>query len=115
MREKLFSGYGAVIKKYRRKAKLGQKELAEQMSVTRNTVINWEAERSQPDMLYLRQLCETLCIPLNELFDMPDESNYSIPEKEIIDIFREMSPLGQKIILQQIIAFRDVEAEETTP
>lgn len=112
MREKLFSGYGAVIKKYRAKAGLSQAELAEQLSVTRNTVINWEAEKSQPDMFYLRQLCENLLIPLNELFSMPGKSNYSLQEKQLISVFRELSPIGQKAIHKQMIALRDTEIDE---
>lgn len=111
MQEKLFSGYGAVIKKYRVKAELSQRELAERLSVTRNTVINWEAEKSQPDMLYLRQLCEDLCIPMPELFDIPAKPEFTFQEKELISVFRKLSPLGQKIIQKQMIALRDVEKD----
>ena len=37
------------IKKYRKEAKISQQSLADQLNVTRNTVINWEAGKYRPD------------------------------------------------------------------
>lgn len=112
MRDKLFTGYGAVIKKYRARAEYSQAELAEQLSVTRNTVINWEAEKSQPDMFFIRQLCNVLYIPVNELLDIPSKTNYTFEEKRIVRVFRELSSLGQKAIYNQMVALRDTEIGE---
>lgn len=112
MREKLFSGYGAVIKKYRAKAELSQAGLARQLSVTRNTVINWEAEKSQPDMFFMRLLCDKLLIPVNELLNIPCKTDYTFYEKRLIDAYRELTPLGQKAIYRQLIALRDTENDE---
>lgn len=112
MREKLFSGYGAVIKNYRTKAELSQAELAERLSVTRNTVINWESEKSQPDMFYMRLLCDKLLIPVHELLNIPCKTDYTFYEKRLINAYRELTPLGQKAIYRQLIALRDTENDE---
>lgn len=112
MRERPYSGYGAVIKKYRAKAGLNQTELAEQLSVTRNTVINWETERSQPDMYYTRLLCDALSIPINEFYNLPSKKDYTFEEDELISVFRELSPVGKKAIHKQMIALRDTEQDE---
>ena len=41
--------FGTLLKERRKKAHLSQKDFAEMMNVTRNTVINWEADKSKPD------------------------------------------------------------------
>ena len=42
--------FGALIKERRRQSHLSQREFAELMHVTRNTVVNWEADYSRPDL-----------------------------------------------------------------
>ena len=53
---------GSQIKKYRGELKLSQEELAEKVYVTRQTVSNWENEKSYPDihsLLLLSSLFES--------------------------------------------------------
>ena len=43
------------IKKYRKELHLSQEELAEKVYVTRQTISNWENEKSYPDIV-IRQI-----------------------------------------------------------
>lgn len=112
MRENSFTGYGQIIKAYRSRAGLSQAGLGDILSVSRNTVINWEAERSQPDMYYIRALCEALKIPLGEIFHMASESDYTLEERQTIALYRELTPTGRRIIWQNMVTLRDVAADE---
>ena len=48
--------FAAVLKASRRKAGLSQKNLADTLGVTRNTVINWESDKCRPDYAVLPAL-----------------------------------------------------------
>ena len=75
---------GKQIRKYRQEAQLSQEELAERIYVSRQTVSNWENDKSYPDVNSLVILSETFHISLDKLIkgdlDMmkeyaPDEYN----------------------------------------
>ncbi|MFQ6805208.1 MAG: helix-turn-helix transcriptional regulator [Lachnospiraceae bacterium] len=54
---------GEVIKKYRLKNNLSRPELAKMMDLSRNTLMNWENDKSCPDTKYVRELVQILGIP----------------------------------------------------
>ena len=54
--------FGSLIKERRKKAKLSQKDFADMMHVTRNTIINWEADKSKPDYSLIPEVCSLLNI-----------------------------------------------------
>ena len=56
--------FGALLKERRKKAQLSQKDFADMMHVTRNTVINWEADKSKPDYNLIPELCTLLNIQI---------------------------------------------------
>ena len=66
--------FGSLIKERRKKAKLSQKDFADMMHVTRNTVINWEADKSKPDYSLIPEVCSLLNIQIHELFHMQAEN-----------------------------------------
>ena len=55
------------IKKYRSQAALTQDELAEKIYVTRQTISNWENEKSYPDIASVVKLSDLYSISLDEL------------------------------------------------
>ena len=55
------------IRKYREEAKLTQEELAEKMYISRQTVSNWENERSYPDIHNVLLLSAIFDVSLDEL------------------------------------------------
>ena len=61
------------LKAARVNANLTQRELAEKLNVTIDTVLNWENGRSEPKLSQLRQISELSGIPMDFIF-VPDES-----------------------------------------
>ena len=112
MKENTYTGYGAVIKEYRIKAGMSRAELADILQLSRNTLVNWEIERCQPDLSSTRALCELLHIPISELMQFPDAGGTTAAERAILHIFRELSPTGQKLAKKSMLAIRDVEQDE---
>lgn len=55
------------ILKIRQERKLSQDEFAEQVGVTRQSVIKWENGTMKPSMQNLRQISEIFHVPLNEI------------------------------------------------
>lgn len=58
---------GKQIKKYRNEKSLSQGELAEKIYVSRQTISNWETDKSYPDINSLLLLSETFAISLDQL------------------------------------------------
>lgn len=58
---------GSQIKKYRKERKLSQEELADKVFVTRQTVSNWENDKSYPDIRSLALLASLFGISLDIL------------------------------------------------
>lgn len=58
---------GKFIAAMRKKKKLTQQELAEQLGVTDRSVSNWENGKNMPDLSLFKPLCEILDITINEL------------------------------------------------
>ena len=90
--------FGERIKTFRKEAGFLQKELAEKMNVTRNTVINWEAGKYRPDADLFPALCDILGITLDDLFGLPPKERFTPNERSLIDQYRQISRGGQRII-----------------
>ncbi len=57
----------AQIKKYRKELSLSQDELAERIFVSRQSVSNWENEKTYPDLKSLLMLSEVFSVSLDDL------------------------------------------------
>ncbi len=57
MENKVLDSIGDKIYNLRKQKNISQDELAEYIGVTRQTVSKWEANRSQPKLENLRQIC----------------------------------------------------------
>ena len=57
---------GNQIKKYRKERSLSQDALAEKVYVSRQTISNWENDKSYPDINSLMLLCDTFEISLDQ-------------------------------------------------
>lgn len=101
--------FGALLKARRRQARLSQKDLADMMHVTRNTVINWEADKSRPDYALLPVLCTLLNIRLHELFGMPPENGLSALENRIVENVRTLSPASRRVVDRMVSAMAEEE------
>lgn len=56
------------LKAARVNANMTQREWAESLNVTVDTVLNWESGRSEPKMSQLRQISELSGIPMDFIF-----------------------------------------------
>ena len=90
--------FGGILKKYRSKYKITQNDFAEMINVTRNTVINWETDKSKPDYSLIPEICAILGIKLHELFGMEPENGLSPLEERVISNLRSLSPGSRKAI-----------------
>ncbi|WP_407946511.1 helix-turn-helix transcriptional regulator [Planococcus antarcticus] len=55
------------IKKYRTREQLSQEELAEKLYISRQTISNWENERSYPDIHNLLLMSVLFAVSLDDL------------------------------------------------
>lgn len=62
------AAFNVTLKAARVNADLTQKELAERLNVTVDTVINWESGKSEPRMGQLKQISELSGIPMDFIF-----------------------------------------------
>lgn len=76
---------GKQIKKYRQEVQLSQEELAERVYVSRQTISNWENDKSYPDVNSLVLLSETFQISLDNLIKGDIEVMKDVIQKEEIE------------------------------
>jgi len=93
--------FGQKIKDLRVKSNLTQKELAEKMNVTFQTVSKWESDTNEPDMANIKELAKIFNCSIQYLFDEDDVQIEKVEEtKEESD--------------EQVIE-DETKAEETAP
>lgn len=102
--------FGTLIKERRKAACISQKDFADMMHVARNTVVNWEADKSKPDYNYIPEICAILHIKLHELFDMETESALSDVENRVIENFRQLTPTSRRVVDKMISTMLQEEA-----
>ena len=76
---------GKQIKKHRQEVQLSQEELAERVYVSRQTISNWENNKSYPDVNSLVLLSETFQISLDNLIKGDIEVMKDVIKKEEIE------------------------------
>lgn len=101
--------FGALLKERRKKAQLSQKDFADMMHVTRNTVINWEADKSKPDYSLIPEVCTLLNIRVHELFHMQAENGLNALETRIVENVKRLNPISRKVVDKMISTMVDEE------
>ena len=101
--------FGRLIKERRSAAKITQSEFAQMMHVTRNTVINWEADKSKPDYNLIPEICAILGIQLHELFHMKAHEALSDLESRVVENLRGLAPASQRVVDKMVSAMLDEE------
>ncbi len=82
---------GARIKKYREKQNILQDELALKVFVSRQTISNWETNKSYPDIKSLTMLSNIFHVTLDDFIKGDIEEMKRIVSKEKIEKFNIMS------------------------
>ena len=94
--------FGSLLKERRTAMKLTQGDLAEMLHVNRNTVINWENDKSKPDYSMLPEICTLLGIQLHEFFGLPSEIPPTALERRVLKNLRALSPSSQRVVDKMI-------------
>ncbi len=81
---------GARIKKYREKQNISQDELALKVFVSRQTISNWETNKSYPDIKSLTMLSNIFHVTLDDFIKGDIEEMKRIVSKEKIEKFNIM-------------------------
>lgn len=82
---------GARIKKYREKQNVSQEELALKVFVSRQTISNWETNKSYPDIKSLTMLSSIFHVTLDDFIKGDIEKMKKIVSKEKLEKFNIMS------------------------
>ena len=82
---------GARIKKYREKQNISQDELALKVFVSRQTISNWETNKSYPDIKSLTMLSNIFHVTLDDFIKGDIEEMKRVVSKEKIEKFNIMS------------------------
>ena len=77
--------FGQKLKKLRTEKNLTQKDLADQLHVTFQTVSKWESDINEPDFSTLKEIAKLLDCSIEYLFS-EDEQPVEEPQQEVVEV-----------------------------
>lgn len=87
---------------YRKKSKITQKDLAEELGVAATTVSGWERGATSPDIDTLFLICNVLHVGLYEMCGITvDNSALSEEENALLNTYRSLNAKGQQKLLER--------------
>ena len=92
------------LKKYRTEKNLSQEQLAEEIFVTRQTISNWETEKSYPDVHSLMLLSSLFQVSLDQLLKGDIEIMKNEIKKEDIAQFNKYSVMYTISLLVTVVS-----------
>lgn len=95
---------GKQIKIHRQEARLSQEELANRVYVSRQTISNWENDKSYPDVHSLVLLSEIFHISLDKLIKGDIDIMKEIVQKEEVDKFTRLSKIYTVLLVVLIVS-----------
>ena len=91
---------GRFIAECRKKANLTQRQLAEKLGITDKAISKWERGVAMPDTSIMLELCDILCISVNELLSgekINMENNNQKNEQLLLDMAKELEKKNKTI------------------
>ena len=95
---------GKQIKVYRQEAHLSQEELANRVYVSRQTISNWENDKSYPDVNSLVLLSEIFQISLDKLIKGDIEVMKDVIQKEEIDKMNRYGKIYTILLIATVVS-----------
>ena len=96
---KLKRDFGSVIRKYREKAGITQKQLSLDLGYSAQACTWWETNGSNPDLDIVAPLCRYLRIPIEEFFGVDATEGMLPPEEvELLYLYRHMSDESRRAL-----------------
>lgn len=96
---------GNQIKKYRDQLHLSQEQLAEKIYVTRQTISNWETNKSYPDIHSLVLLSQIFNVSIDQLVKGDLEMMKYQIEKEEVNKFNKNAVIYGALLLIAVLSF----------
>lgn len=104
------------IRFYREKSGLEQKAFAKQLSISPNTVSNWECGRARPDINLLPAICKALDITLYDLYGQNAPADIlSSQERAFLDVYRSLNTRSQYVLNRTAEALSFAQKAERHP
>lgn len=92
--------YGHMISSLRKKHKLSQKELGDNLGIGVSTISMWEAGKREPDYKYLMSIAELFGVSVDYLlYGKTDDKKLSQKERAVVDLFNQLSTEMQHEVL----------------
>ena len=91
---------GRFIAECRKKANLTQMQLAEKLGITDKAISKWERGVAMPDTSIMLELCDILCISVNELLSgekINMENNNQKNEQLLLDMAKELEKKNKAV------------------
>ena len=91
---------GRFIAECRKKANLTQMQLAEKLGITDKAISKWERGLAMPDTSIMLELCDILCISVNELLSgekINMENNNQKNEQLLLDMAKELEKKNKTV------------------
>lgn len=99
---------GQNIKKYREELNISQLQLAEKLGVKRSTVGSWERNRTEPNMKYMRELCNFFSCTISDLTGVKTK-RYEYYSKDLEIYFDSDTPSNMKELFKYSEFLKDME------
>lgn len=95
---------GAKIKNARIKAELTQEQAAESLGVSRQTISNWETEKTYPDIASVVKMSDLYAVSLDYLLKEENHMNYLNYLKESADVVKSKNKFSKLILIIAYLA-----------
>lgn len=95
---------GKQIRKYRQEAQLSQEDLSSRVYVSRQTISNWENDKSYPDVSSLVLLSEIFQISLDELIKGDIETMKEVIKKEEIEKMNRYGVIYTLLLIATVVS-----------
>ena len=93
---------GSSIREYRKGRRWSQKELADRIGVSRNTIVNWESGRTRPDIKQIGQLMRVLEMSPREVLELR-EGTESTEDMRLISDIRRLSAEDRQVVEKMVV------------
>ena len=97
---------GKFIAECRKQKKLTQMQLAEKLNITDKAISKWENGKAMPDSAIMLELCDILCISVNELLNgekISMEKNNQKNEQLLLDMAKELERKNKTIWVSMLV------------
>lgn len=95
---------GAKIKNARIKAGLTQEQAAESLGVSRQTISNWETEKTYPDIASVVKMSDLYAVSLDSLLKEENHMDYLNYLKESADVVKSKNKFSKLILIIAYLA-----------